>query len=182
MTKIVDKIALAIFSVLMLIISVVYVLVYFNIMDYSLLDSGLRFMFNEEPSRTIFLVVAIVVFILSIKAILFESDSSTATKSAIAIKGEDGVLEIMPTTIEHIALISLSSYPAITDVSAKMRTKEEGIVMDVSFCVLPDTNITELVEKLQKTIKDKIEGQTSAKVLEVNISVKDVTKSKSKEE
>ncbi len=181
MMKILDKMALALFAVLMLIISVVYVIVYFGVMDYALLDSAIRFMFEEEPTRTVFLVIAIIVFILSIKTILFDYDSSNTSKSAIEIKGADGVLEIMPTTIEHIALISLTGYPSISDITAKMRSKDDGIIIDVSFAVLPDTNITELVEKLQKTIKEKIEGQTSAKVLEVNITVKDVTKSKVKD-
>lgn len=180
--KILDKIALAMFSIIMLIISVIYALVYFGIMDYSLFNAGVRFMFTEEPTRTVFLVVAILAFILSIKAILFDSDNYDNNKGAIEIKGADGILEIMPTTIEHIALISLSGYPQISDINAKMKTKNEGIVIDITFAVLPDTNITQLVEKLQKAIKEKIEEQTSAKVLEVNIVVKDVTKSKLKEE
>lgn len=180
--KIVDKIALAIFSVFMLIISVVYILVYFGIMEFSLLNQGLNFIFTEEPTKTVLLVIAIISVILSIKTILFEGQSKDSSKDAIQINGADGVLEIMPTTIEHIALISLSSYASISDINAKMRTKPEGIVIDVHFTVLPDTNITELVEKIQKTIKDKIEQQTSAKVLEVNIKVKDIAKSKAKEE
>lgn len=179
--KVIDKIAFAIFSILMLIIAVVYMLVYFDIMSYQVLEDGMKVLFMEEPIKTVLLVTSIVVFILAIKAILFDTESLNVSKTAIEIKGADGILEITPTTIEHIALISLSSYPSISDISAKMRTKEDGVVVDISFAVLPDTNITELVEKLQKTIKEKIEGQTSAKVLEVNITVKDVTKSRIKE-
>ena len=65
--KIVDKIALAIFSVFMLIISVVYILVYFGIMEFSLLNQGLNFIFTEEPTKTVLLVIAIISVILSIK-------------------------------------------------------------------------------------------------------------------
>lgn len=182
MTKVIDKIALAMFSVLMLMIAIVFILVYFGVMKYSLLTDGINFIFTEEPTRTVLLVVSIISVILAIKVILFESGTANPNRGAIEIKGADGILEIMPTTIEHIALISLSSYPSISEVNAKMRSKDDGIVVDISFSVLPDTNITELVEKLQKMIKDKIEQQTSAKVLEVNITVKDIAKSKIKEE
>lgn len=182
MTKVIDKIALAMFSVLMLMIAIVFILVFLGVMQYSLLLEGINFIFTQEPTRTVLFVVSIISVILSIKVILFESGTNNPNRGAIEIKGSDGILEIMPTTIEHIALISLSSYPSISDITAKMRTKDEGIVVMISFSVLPDTNITELVEKLQKTIKDKIEQQTSAKVLEVNITVKDIAKSKIKEE
>ena len=94
--KIVDKIALAIFSVFMLIISVVYILVYFGIMEFSLLNQGLNFIFTEEPTKTVLLVVAIISVILSIKTILFEGEVKDSSKDAIQINAVFSAAHTLP--------------------------------------------------------------------------------------
>ncbi|MDD4067128.1 MAG: alkaline shock response membrane anchor protein AmaP [Clostridia bacterium] len=176
--KIIDKIALIVFSVIMLVISIIYVLVYFNVMDYELFLNGINSIFQNNPGKSIVLAVAIISIILSLKAILFEGDYEKKVKSMIQIKSEIGLLQIMPNTIENIAMIALSNYTNISDVATKMQSKDDGIVINVSLSVLPDTNITELVEELQSVVKEKIETQTSAKVIEVNIIIKNVNKNK----
>ena len=180
--RVLDKIALAMFSVLILAISVVYILLYCGIMDQALAVKGIEIMVNEEPSKFVFLGLSIICILLSIKAILFDADSYENIKTPVEIEGDNGTLEIMPNTIEAIASMTLKNYTVISEAIAKMQSKKDGIVMNITCMVKPDTIITELVSEMQKNVKEKIETQTSAHVLEVNIRVKDLKMPKQIEE
>ncbi len=176
--KVLDKIALAIFSIFILIISVVYITLFLDITSVKVVSEGIDFMLTSEPSRTVFMVIACICFILSLKCILVNSDE----KSPIEIKTDGGVLEIMPQTIENIALIVTKNYVSICNATTRMITKKDGIIMCITCNVLPNTNIVELEKELKNKIKEKIEVQTSANVIEVRTKVKDIKVEKNKEE
>ncbi len=176
--KVLDKIALAIFSVVMLVISAIYIGVYFNYFDSAFVMFVGDFIINQEPNKTVFLGIAIVSLLLSLKVVLGSFFCSDTVKDPIKIEGENGTVEIMPETIENIAKITISNYVAVSDIVAKMQSKKEGIVVNVCVTVLPEINITELVTELQGKVKERIERQTSATVLKVNVKVKDIKKAK----
>ena len=176
--KVLDRIALAIFSVFILIISVVYITLFFDITSVKVVSEGIDFLISNEPSRTVFMVIASICFILSLKCMLINSDE----KSPIEIKTEGGTLEITPQTLESIALIVTKNYVSICNPATKMITKKDGVIICITCSVLPNTNIVELEKELKSKIKEKIELQTSANVLEVRTKVKDIKVEKSKEE
>ena len=63
-----------------------------------------------------------------------------------------------------------------------MITKKDGVIICITCNVLPNTNIVELEKELKTKIKEKIELQTSANVLEIRMKVKDIKVEKNKEE
>lgn len=176
--KILDRIALSIFSVLILVVSVVYISLFFEIVGIDLVSQGIDFLINNEPSRSVFMGLACISFILALKCIFVTSEG----KSPIEIKTDGGILEITPQTLESIALIVTKNYASICNANTKMITKKNGVIICITCNVLPNTNIVELEKDLKTKIKEKIETQTSANVIEVRTKVKDIKVEKTKEE
>lgn len=172
--KIVEKIALAIFVILTWIIGLTFVCGYFNIIPIEDITSAIEFMFIGEPNRTIFLVIATI--FLGLDIILISYDDKK--RKPIITESEKGILEIMPETIENIALIEVNNYASTQEVTTKMKMSKEGIIVNVYCKVLPEVNICDLTRQLQDKIKERIEKQTGNSVKCVNLRIKDVKKPK----
>ena len=172
--KIIEKIALAIFTVITFVLSLIIILAFCNIISISNISSGIEFVLTQEPNRTIFFGVAVVCLLLDV--IILSADENN--RKPIITKNEKGILEIMPETIENIALIEVNRYASVQDTITKMKMKKEGIIVNVFCRVLPEVNICDLTRQLQDKIKEKIERQTGAIVNNVNIRIKDIKKPK----
>lgn len=172
--KIIEKLSLAIFVVLTWIIGLTYICGYFNIISIEDIKSAIEFMFIGDINRTIFLVIAII--FLGLDVILISYDDKK--RKPIITENEKGILEIMPETIENIALIEVNNYASTQEVTTKMKMLKDGIVINIYCKVLPEVNICELTRQLQDKIKERIEKQTGNSVKCVNLRIKDVKKTK----
>lgn len=172
--KIIEKIALAIFIVITWIIALTFIFAYFNIITVSEITKAIEFMLVSETNRDVFFIIAVICVLLDI-IVLSGSDDS---RKSIITKGEKGTLEIMPDTIENIALIEVKNYISVCDVVTKMKMHKGSIVVNVICSVLPEVNIYDLTKILQDKIKDKIEKNVGTTVNCVNIKIKNVKKTK----
>ena len=172
--KLIEKLALAIFVVITWIVGLTFVCGYFNIIPVQDITSAVEFMFMQEPNRTVFFSIAILCLLLDI-ILIFHDDKK---RKPIITESEKGILEIMPETIENIALIEVNNYASTQEVTTKMKMTKEGIVVNVYLKVLPEVNICDLTRQLQDKIKERIEKQTGNSVKCVNLRVKDVKKPK----
>ncbi|MBE5821370.1 MAG: alkaline shock response membrane anchor protein AmaP [Clostridiales bacterium] len=172
--KIIEKIALAIFVVLTWIAGLTFICGFFNIIPVEDITSAVEFMFIHAEYKIIFLVIAIICIVLDVVLISYDDKK----RKPIITESEKGILEIMPETIENIALIEVGKYASVQDITTRMKMKKEGIIVNVYCKVLPEVNICDLTRQLQDKIKERIEKQTGNTVKCVNIHVKDVKKPK----
>ena len=102
--KILDRIGLALFSSLMLIISIIVCLMIFGWLSVDLVHELVVMAINDSVSSNIMLGLSIAFILLAIKCIFFDSSSKQEMdyKNGILLENSDGKLLITKDTIENL--------------------------------------------------------------------------------
>ena len=86
--KIIERISLAIFTVITFIISLAFVLAFFNVIGVTDITNAIKFMLVQEPNRTVFLAISIICLLLDIIIICYDDNE----RKPIVTEGEKGKL------------------------------------------------------------------------------------------
>lgn len=180
--KIIDRIILTIYSIIVLIESILAIFLVFGWVDIQNITEILRDMLNNYVAYNVIFGVSIVFIILSIKAILFYSGSSDKENrkkdklgEGVLLENEDGKLLISKDTIERLANNTLRNFENIKDARTKVFIdSKNNIAIVVELQILQNTVIKDLNSNLQSSIKETIKNATDLEVNEINIKVKNI--------
>ena len=179
--KVLDKIGLALFSTLILIISIITCLLIFGWLDidwiYSVVDTAI----HNQVISNILLVLSIIFILLSVKCIFFESDSKQDIdyKNGILLENSDGKLLITKDTLENLVNGVVKGFEnAENDKSRVELDNENNVKVFVNLSVKENAIIKDLSTNLQTRIKSTIKKTSDLEVKEVNIKVKDIEPTK----
>lgn len=179
--KILERVALVLFSIIMLVISITLGLAIFNIIElkpiYNLIDE----LIEMQTARRIILGSCIVSIILAIKALFFPTriKRQQEIKSGVLLENNDGRLLISKDTIENLVNSVVRNFDQAVDVQTKVALDaENSITVFVSLLVKENSIINELSLNIQNSIKETIKKSTDLNVKQVNINVKDIDKTK----
>lgn len=179
--KILEKIALIIYSNIMLILSIILCLLVFGWLDIGIVGDIVTRIVQGETSGTIVLGVSIVFILLSIKCIFFDSTSKAQIKErqGVLLENESGKLMISKETIENLVNSVALNFQSAEDVSTRVELdKENNVKVFVNLIVNEEAVIKDLSANLQSRIKEKVKTATDLDVKEVNITVKKVAPTK----
>lgn len=175
--KIIEKIALALFSTLILIISVIFCLLIFGWIDVNLISEVIVNILNNPTSSNIVLALNIVFILLAIRCIFFDSSSKSKNefKNGILLENASGKLLITKETIENLVSRIVKGFDSAEDVTTKIELEKDNTVkVFVNLTVKENAIIKELSTNLQNKIKDTIKNTSDLEVKEVNIKVKNI--------
>ncbi len=171
--KILDRIGLALFSSLMLIISIIVCLMIFGWLSVDLVHQFVVMAINDSVSSNIMLGLSIVFILLAIKCIFFDSSSKQEMdyKNGILLENSDGKLLITKDTIENLVNSVVKGFDSAENVTTRVELdKENNVTVFVNLSVKENAIIKELSTKIKTTIKKT----SDLEVKEVNIKVKDI--------
>lgn len=177
--KFLDKMVLFIFSVMMLIISILTLSVIFNWVDvvtvYVIMNSALK----STTICNILIGVNILFILLAIKGIFFESkdEGKESYKGGILLENDDGKLLITKETLTSIVNSVVSGFESVKSQQSKVYLDENNdlsIVLTIE--VSNNAIIKELSNNIQIRIKDAIKKSLDVEVKSLDIRVKDVVK------
>ncbi len=175
--KILDKIGLALFSTLILIISIIMCLLIFNWLDIDFVHGIIVSVLENQVSSNILLGVSVVCILLAIKCIFFDSTSKQEVeyKNGILLENADGKLLITKETLENLVSNIVKGFEGAENVTSRVELdKENNVKVYVNLNVKENASIKELSSNLQTKIKTTIKNTSDLDVKEVNIKVKDV--------
>lgn len=175
--KILEKITLIIYSVIMLVLSVVLCLSVFGWLDIGLVGNIVTAVIVGETSSKILLGVSIIFILLSIKCIFFDSTSKEQVKEkqGVLLENESGKLMISKETIENLVNSVALNFQSAEDVTTRVELdRENNVKVFVNLIVNEEAIIKDLSANLQTKIKEKIKTATDLEVKEVNITIKKV--------
>jgi uncharacterized alkaline shock family protein YloU len=175
--KILDRIGLALFSSLMLIISIIVCLMIFGWLSVDLVHELVVMAINDNLSSNIMLGLSIVFILLAIKCIFFDSSSKQEMdyKNGILLENSDGKLLITKDTIENLVNSVVKGFDSAENVTTRVELdKENNVTVFVNLSVKENAIIKELSTNLQTKIKTTIKKTSDLEVKEVNIKVKDI--------
>lgn len=182
-----DRIISFVFSVIMLVVSVVLILVGVGVVDpQMIIDMLNQYVFVKDIiSADMFnalTITGIVLLLASLKTTVFLSLFRVKDKSPILVKTKNGEVEIAQETITSTVKNVAMSFDNIKDVQAKMIKKRKGAVIYAMVLVYANSNIREITEEMQKQVKEVVNATTGVNVLEVNIKVKNIYQKQKKNE
>ena len=179
--KIIEKIALIIYSNLVLIISIIACLLIFGWLDIDIVQSLIKTLIISETSSKIILGISILFILLSIRCIFFDptSKKELKDKQGVLLANDNGKLMISKETIENLVEAVTKEYKMAREVTSRVEVdKENNINIFVNLVIGEDTIIKDLSVNLQNQIKDKVKQTTDLEVKEVNITIKKVVQEK----
>ena len=178
-----ERLSLIIFSLIILVLSVIACLLIFGILSLSTINVVLLNALYDGTTSNIILGVAVVLILLSIKNIFFstgkeESKETNNFKSGILMQNDNGKLLISKETLENLVSNITKGFEGTQNVNSKViLDKENNLSVQVTLHVNEDVIIKDLSTKLQLKIKEVIKESADLDVQEVNIQVRNIAES-----
>ena len=179
--KILDRIGLALFSTLILILSVIVCLMIFGWLDVDFVYQIMTRAIEDQISSNILLALSVIFILLAIKCIFFDSSSKQENdyKNGILLENADGKLLITKDTLENLVNNVVKGFESAENVTTRVELdKENNVKVFVNLSVKENAIIKELSTNLQTKIKTTIKKTSDLEVKEVNIKVKDIEREK----
>ena len=176
--KFIEKVSLTIFSVVILILSLVLSLMLFGWLETSDIYYALKYIIANPTATNITLGVVIIFMLLAIKCIFFPSYNKTKElkTDGILLENEAGKLLISIDTLESLVKGVISGFENIKSANCKVKLDKQvnNVIINVTLVVAADTIIKELSANLQDRIKEVIKKTTEVEVKEVTIKIKNI--------
>ena len=173
-----DRFNLVLFSIIILVISMLICLVAFEWLSVTTVIDGIELLSVNTIATNIALGVSVVLILLAIKSIFFNSYSKQKSqgKEGILLENENGKLLVSKDTIEALTNAVVKSFESAENVTTRVEVDEESKVkIYITLFVYPDAVIKELSTKLQTNVKETIKKSLDLDVTEVNIRIKNIS-------
>ena len=171
--KIIEQVALTIFSVLILIICLTLCLILFNWIEIGNVYMVLQYLKSTQALTNGTLIISIILMLLAVKCIFFPSyiKEKEEKPEGILLENEVGKLLISIETIENLVKGVVSGFPNVKSTNCKVKLDKSinNVVIDMNLIVASETVIKELSVNLQNKIKEVIKTTTEIEVKSINI-------------
>ena len=173
--RILDKLISFIFNLFVIVIAVAILLVLVGLVKYPVIEGLLSGYVFNDAYRAIALSSTILVLLAGLKITVFSSSLSRTSQKSIMVDTPHGKIQINQDTIENVAKSVIKQYDSIKDVHTRMTKAKNGINMYMMLSVYQNTNIKDVVTKVQNDVKKQIEETTSVIVRNVDVKIKNVS-------
>lgn len=177
--KLVDKVIYFIFSVIILAIVVVMFTVILNIGGivnpvFNFISNIPNMIFTQEQ-MTYIVIIEILLFIMAIKGILFQSKLEE-NKDAIILENNSGKLIISRKTLENLVKDISNGVQGVENSFARVNvSKDTELIISIDI-VVKEGSIKDITKKLQEDVKIAIKKASDLNVSEVNVNIKNIKK------
>ena len=182
--KFLERFTLIIYSLIILILSVIISLLIFNWMDFGTVTDMIEALIRGAISSKITLGVCVIFILLSIKCMFFDEKSKEAIKEAqgILLKNENGQLMISRETIDNVVKHAVTGFENVKECNTRIDVNEENQLNVTLFLVVNENVvIKELANNLQIKIKDEVKKISDLDVQEVNVKIMGIQENKKSE-
>lgn len=177
--KIIDRISLVIFSVIILALALITNFVIAGWLEIEFIEEWVIKILSNNVTGTIVFGLEIIFSILAIKCIFFSSSSKEKSKEGILLENENGKLLVSKDTVENITTAVIRNFDSIENSTTKVDVDDENkISIFISLSVYSEAIIKDLAAKLQKDVKEAIKNSLDLEIKSVNVRVKNVTAKK----
>lgn len=179
--RILEKIALVIYSFIILAIAVVSTLLVFEWVSAELVGETIMKVIKGEQSSIILLSVNAIFALLSIKCIFFRKKDKKVVEEeqGILLQNENGKLMISKDTIENLVNTIITQFETVEGATTSITLNaENNLIINLNLTVGENIIIKELSANVQEKIKESVKNALDLDVKEVNIRIKDYSNAK----
>ena len=179
--KFLERFALTIFSLIILIISTVLLCVMFEVVQVNIIVRPIAYVLENIIAYRSLLVVTIVCILLAIKCLFFRSKQQDLGKDGIVLENSSGKLVISKESLENLVASVARDIPGAEAVSSRtVLDKDRNLKVFVTTTVSRDMMLKDVSTELQTKIKEAMKNTADLEVKEVNIRIKNITSKKVK--
>lgn len=179
--KFLERFALTIFSIIVLVMSVVLLGIMFNFFEMAIITRAVSFIVEDIYAFRTALVVCVICILLAIKGIFFNCKRKDLAKDGIVLENASGKLVISKESLENLVSSVSREIPGADVVSSRtVLDKEKNLKVYVIANVSKDLMLKDVSTELQNKIKDAMKKTADLEVEEVNIKIKNIVSKKVK--
>lgn len=173
--KLIEKIILVIYSIIILILSFVFCLLIFRFLNVDIINNFIFQIVNNYILSIITVIISVIFILMSIKCIFFLSKKSDYYKDNISLKNEEGKLVITKVTIENIVSNVINGFQNMKDANIKVKfDKQNNIVVNLEVFASENADMQELTQNIRNKIKNTIKKSSGLIVKEINVKIKNI--------
>ncbi len=177
--KFLEKLALILFSIMISVLSIAFILLTLGIIDIQTIISMLSFLVYYDVKIT--LGVAIIVLLLAIKCIFFGEKPQDDGRNGVTLENTSGKLVISKESLETLIANVVKDVQGIEAISSRtILDKDNNVIVYVTTLVSKDMMIKDVSTQIQDKIKEALNKTADLQVKQVNIKVKNITNKKIK--
>lgn len=175
--KIIDKIILVIFSVIMLVLAIMTCFLAFGWINLNSINILILSMLANQTASNIAIGVSVVIMLLSLKAIFFNGSSKeNFGGNGILLENNNGKLLISKDTLVNLVNGLAKRMDKVEEVSSKVvLDKDNNLKVFITLYVKPNTIIKDLSVELQTKVKEAIKTTSDLEVTEVDIRIRNIS-------
>ena len=178
--KLLEIVALIIYSNIMIILALIICFITFGWLDFDFVSNIVKAILTNSTYTMAILIVNVIIILLSIRCIFFDSSAKKdKEKQGILLENSNGKLMVSKDTIENIVNNVAKEFEGTQDVTTKVELdKDSNLKIYVNLLITQDVVIKELSLNLQNKIKDTIKKSSDLEVKEVNVRVNNIALNK----
>ena len=170
-----DKIILALFSVLIFLQSIFVICMIAGLININVISTFAQTLLEGDKSSKIILAIEIVCLLCSIKCIFFESGEKENKDQGVLMQNDNGKLLISKPTLESIVISVLKEFSDAEDVDVMVELDStNNVIVNITLTVNKDVVIKELTLNIQNKVRETIKKTSDLEVKAVNVKVKNV--------
>lgn len=175
MGKVVDKLLLFLFSLLISISCVILILYAFGLIGNDVFDwLAWEELGHSVENTTVLIVVSFLVLLISLRMFVISIRPAKNNMPSIDQRTNFGDIKISLETVENLTLKAAARQKGVKDLKARVSVTEAGIELTIRAVVDGDTPIPDLSEEMQRTVKEHVEDITGIPVTSVTVYVANV--------
>ena len=179
--KFLERFALTIFSIIVLIISVAMLCIMFDFAEMSIITRPISYIMGDIIAFRTALVIITICILLAIKGIFFKSKKESLGKDGIVLENTSGKLVISKESLENLVASVAKEVPGAEAVSSRtILDKDRNLKVYVTTTVSREVMLKDVSTLLQTKIKDAMKQTADLEVKEVNIRIKNINSKKVK--
>lgn len=174
MIRVVDKLLLFLYSIVVGIISVFMLSIGFGWISLDILDDLVGELNRYDSVKIAVAVAGVVLFLISLRFFIVSMQRGTASSPSIDQRTEFGDIRISMETIENLALKAASRQRGVKELRARIQATDAGIEIVLRAVIDGENPIPQLTEDIQRAVKEHVEEITGIPVINVAVFVANV--------
>lgn len=174
MIKVVDKLMLFLYSLIVGVISIFLMSLGFGWMSSGMLEDLFNEFYRLNGVQIGTGVAGIVLLLLSFRFFILSMYRGASSAQSIDQRTEFGDIRISIETIENLALKSASKQRGVKELRARVRATDAGLEIVLRAVVDGESSIPALTEDIQRAVKDHVEEISGIPVTNVAVFIANV--------
>ncbi|WP_028560012.1 alkaline shock response membrane anchor protein AmaP [Paenibacillus pinihumi] len=174
MVKIVDRLLLFCFSLMVGILSVTVLAVGAGWVPEKIASRWIGDVYNELWLQITVVAASVVLFLISFRFFYISVRRGNASSPSIDQRNDFGDIRISMETVENLALKAAGKQRGVRELKARIRIQESGLEIMMRTVVDGETSIPALTEEIQRAVKEHVEEVTGIPVASVTVFVANI--------